>query len=74
MDQAKMLKLARAFARPYCVSRGEKFRLDAYDPADTGDLKKEDKPKAKRGARGRGGGHGRSCRTSCTRRTSGRCC
>ena len=47
MDQAKMLKLARAFARPYCVSRGEKFRLDAYDPADTGDLKKEDKPKAR---------------------------
>jgi len=47
MNTGKMVKLARRFARPYCIRHGEGFRLRDMDPADTGDLKKEDKPRAK---------------------------
>lgn len=34
-------------AKPYCVSDGQKFRLKDFDPQDIGDLKSEDKPRAK---------------------------
>ena len=37
---------ARAFAAPFRINQGEKFRLKDFDPADIGDLKAEDKPKA----------------------------
>lgn len=37
---------ARKFAESYRVNKGKKFRLKDHDPADTGDLKSEDKPKA----------------------------
>ena len=37
---------AREFAEPYRINKGKKFRLKDFDPADTGDLKSEDKPKA----------------------------
>ena len=46
MDENKIIKVARKFARPYCVGDGQKFRLKDYDPDDTGDLKKEDKARA----------------------------
>jgi PPK2 family polyphosphate:nucleotide phosphotransferase len=39
-------RTARAFAEPYRINRGKKFRLRDFDPADTGDLKAEDKPQA----------------------------
>ena len=44
MKFEKLLKRARRLARPYCVTSGRKFRLKDFDPDDTGDLKKEDKP------------------------------
>lgn len=34
-------------ARPFCVTKGHKFRLKDIDPGDTLSLKHEDKPKAK---------------------------
>ncbi len=46
MDANKIVKVARKFAHPYCVGDGQKFRLKDYDPDDTGELKKEDKPRA----------------------------
>ncbi len=39
-------RTARTFAEPYRINHGKKFRLADHDPADTGDLKSEDKPKA----------------------------
>jgi PPK2 family polyphosphate:nucleotide phosphotransferase len=42
-----IVKQSRKLARPYCVSDGEKFRLKDIDPGETGDLKNEDKPRAK---------------------------
>jgi PPK2 family polyphosphate:nucleotide phosphotransferase len=47
MDKQKIAKLAGEFARPYCVGDGGRFRLKDFDPRDTGNLKKEDKPRAK---------------------------
>ena len=44
MKFEKLLKRARHLARPYCVTGRRKFRLKDFDPADTGDLKKDDKP------------------------------
>lgn len=49
MDAAKLkefTRTARAFAEPYRINRGKKFRLKDFDPADTGNLKSDDKPKA----------------------------
>ena len=46
MKLKKIAATARAFAEPYRINQGEKFRLKDFDPADTGDLKSEDKPKA----------------------------
>jgi len=39
-------RAARAFAEPYRINRGKKFHLKDFNPADTGNLKSEDKPKA----------------------------
>ena len=47
MSMKKMVKLAREFSRPYRVTKGDKFRLKDFDPDDTGDLKKEDKERAR---------------------------
>lgn len=47
MKLQKKIKIARRFARPYQVAHGQKFRLKDFDPADTGGLKAEDKPRAK---------------------------
>lgn len=46
MNEQKIIKVARRFARPFGVTNGDKFRLKDFDPGDTGDLKKEDKPRA----------------------------
>ena len=46
MNEKKMISRARDFVRPYCVGAGDRFRLKDYDPDDTGDLTKEDKPRA----------------------------
>jgi PPK2 family polyphosphate:nucleotide phosphotransferase len=47
MKLKNVVKAARRLSRPYCVSDGRKFRLDDIDPSDTGDLKQEDKDRAK---------------------------
>jgi PPK2 family polyphosphate:nucleotide phosphotransferase len=44
---SNLVKRAKAFAEPYCVSDGRKFRLKDIDPADTAGLSSEAKPKAK---------------------------
>lgn len=43
----EMIEKCREFAAPYRVSDGSGFRLKDIDPDDTGDLKSEDKPKAR---------------------------
>ena len=47
MKLKEIAKRARKLSRPYCIDDGDKFRLDDIDPGDTGDLSKEDKPRAK---------------------------
>ena len=42
-----MLRRARRFAKPFCVTDGHGFRLRDLDPADTLHLKSEDKPLAR---------------------------
>src|SRR5688500_810970 len=47
MKSKEVIKRARSFAEPYRVSNGADFRLTNIDPADTLELKAEDKPRAK---------------------------
>jgi PPK2 family polyphosphate:nucleotide phosphotransferase len=42
MKIEKLLKAASALAEPYCITKGQKFRLKDFDPADTGALKNKD--------------------------------
>src|SRR6516164_2342449 len=48
MKLAAFAKEARRFALRHRVTDGDKFRLKDHDPGDTGSLKREDKPEAKR--------------------------
>src|SRR5215831_17288331 len=47
MKTKKIIKRARKFANPFCVTNGDKFKLKDYDPGDTLGLKSEAKPRAK---------------------------
>ncbi len=47
MKLKPIIKKARAFAAPFRVSKGRKFRLKDVDPGETLGLKSEDKPRAK---------------------------
>lgn len=47
MKLHEVIKASRKLSKKYRVSHGKKFRLKDVDPGDTGDLKSEDKPKAK---------------------------
>lgn len=47
MKLDQVIKAARQFSKPYRVTNGKKFRLKDVDPGDTGDLKSDDKPRAK---------------------------
>ncbi len=47
MKTKQLIKRAAAFAKPYRVTDGKKFRLKDYDPGDTMELQSEDKPRAK---------------------------
>jgi PPK2 family polyphosphate:nucleotide phosphotransferase len=47
MKLNKVIKRSQDLASPYCVSNGRQFRLKDIDPDDTGELKSEDKPRAK---------------------------
>ena len=47
MDLVDVVKWSRKLSRPYVVTGKGKFRLKDIDPEDTGNLEKEDKPRAK---------------------------
>lgn len=47
MDIEKSVALAREFCKAYRVGDGDAFRLKHFDPADTGGLTHQDKPRAK---------------------------
>lgn len=47
MKLEKVIQVSRRIAKPYRVTGQGKFRLSAFDPADTGSLEQEDKPRAK---------------------------
>ena len=47
MNQNEVVKKARAFAKPYCITDGKKFRLKDIAPGDTQKFTSEDKPRAK---------------------------
>ncbi|MDD5200922.1 MAG: polyphosphate kinase 2 family protein [Terrimicrobiaceae bacterium] len=47
MKKSRVIKAARGFSKPYRVTNGKKFRLEDVDPGDTGELKSEDKARAK---------------------------
>jgi PPK2 family polyphosphate:nucleotide phosphotransferase len=44
--EMKLQDLARDFAKPYCITKGQKFRLKDVDPGDTRNLESDDKPRA----------------------------
>jgi PPK2 family polyphosphate:nucleotide phosphotransferase len=47
MKTKQVIENAHRISKPYRVTNGDKFRLKDVDPADTGDLKSADKPRAK---------------------------
>jgi PPK2 family polyphosphate:nucleotide phosphotransferase len=47
MKSKQVIEAARQLAKPYRVTDGKKFRLKNVDPGDTGELKSEEKPRAK---------------------------
>ena len=47
MKTKRIIEAARKLCKPYRVTDGKKFRLKDIDPGDTGELKSEDKPRAK---------------------------
>ena len=47
MKHGDFIESARALARPFRVTRGERFRIADVDPSDTLKLRREDKPRAK---------------------------
>ncbi len=47
MKTKQIIEAAHRLSKPYRVTNGKKFRLKDVDPGDTGELKSEDKPRAK---------------------------
>jgi PPK2 family polyphosphate:nucleotide phosphotransferase len=47
MKLKQIIDSAHKISKPYRVNKGKGFRLKDIDPGDTGDLKAEDKPRAK---------------------------
>lgn len=47
MKLKNVIEAAKRISKPYRVANGKKFRLRDVDPGDTGELKSEDKPRAK---------------------------
>jgi PPK2 family polyphosphate:nucleotide phosphotransferase len=47
MKLKEVIEAARKLSRPYRVTNGKKFRLKDVDSKDTGDLKSEEKPRAR---------------------------
>jgi PPK2 family polyphosphate:nucleotide phosphotransferase len=51
MKSEQLIEAARKLSKPYRVANGSKFRLKTVNPGDTGNLKSEDKPRAKEALR-----------------------
>src|SRR5262249_57296540 len=47
MKTSRVIRVSGRLWKPYRIPDGQKFRLKQIDPADTGELKAEDKPRAK---------------------------
>lgn len=47
MKTKEIIEAAHRLSKPYRVKNGKDFRLKDFDPGDTGELKSEDKPRAK---------------------------
>src|SRR5262245_771365 len=47
MKTSRVIRASGRLSKPYRITDGQKFRLKQIDPADTGELKAEDKPRAK---------------------------
>jgi PPK2 family polyphosphate:nucleotide phosphotransferase len=47
MKLKQVIESSRRLSKPYRVTDGKKFRLKDIDPGDTGELKSDDKPRAK---------------------------
>ena len=47
MKNKHLIDKVRSFAKAYCVTKGGKFRLKDYSPADTNGLSPDNKPRAK---------------------------
>ena len=47
MKTKRVIEASRKLSKPYRITDGKKFRLKDVDPGDTGDLKEQDKPRAK---------------------------
>src|SRR5689334_8972538 len=47
MKTKRVIEASRKLSRPYRITNGKKFRLEDIDPGDIGDLKAQDKPRAK---------------------------
>ena len=47
MKTRQFIKDAHKIAKPFRITNGKKFHLKDFDPGDTGDLKSEEKPRAK---------------------------
>ena len=43
----QIIEASHRLSKPYRVTNGKKFRLKDFDPGDTGELKSDDKPRAK---------------------------
>ena len=46
MELKELIKRARKLSEPYRVTKGKHFNLKDFDPSDSGDLEREDKPRA----------------------------
>jgi len=47
MKKNEIIDRSHKFAKHYCVTDDKKFRLQDFDPADTGEASSDDKPRAK---------------------------
>lgn len=47
MKTKRVIEASRKLSKPYRITNGKKFRLKDIDPGDTGDLKAQDKSRAK---------------------------
>src|SRR6478672_411685 len=47
MKTKRVIEASRRLSKPYRITNGKKFKLKEFDPGDTGELKSDDKARAK---------------------------